>query len=71
MEARKLSAILLLKVNKTDKNDAGGIAEAPRSRLYTSTLQARRIYKYSYGIRLGSISAKKFSSTVIKQVENC
>jgi len=35
MDARKLSPILNLKVNKTDKNDARGIAEALRANLYT------------------------------------
>jgi transposase len=35
MDARKLSPILALKVNKTDKNDARGIAEALRSGIYT------------------------------------
>jgi len=35
MDARKLSPILALKVNKTDKNDARGIAEALRSGMYT------------------------------------
>lgn len=35
MDARKLSPILALKINKTDKNDARGIAEALRSGMYT------------------------------------
>lgn len=35
MDARKLSPILALKVNKTDKNDARGIAEALRAGMYT------------------------------------
>lgn len=35
MDARKLSPILALKVNKTDKNDARGIAEALRCGMYT------------------------------------
>ncbi len=35
MDARTLSPILSLKINKTDKNDARGIAEALRSNLYT------------------------------------
>ncbi|KAG6558855.1 MULTISPECIES: transposase [Candidatus Rhabdochlamydia] len=35
MDARKLRPILALKINKTDKNDARGIAEALRSDLYT------------------------------------
>jgi transposase len=35
MDARKLSPILALKVNKTDKNDARGIAEAIRAGMYT------------------------------------
>jgi len=35
MDARKLSPILSIKVNKTDKNDARGIAEALRSNMYT------------------------------------
>lgn len=35
MDARKLNPILNLKVNKTDKNDARGIAEALRANLYT------------------------------------
>lgn len=35
MDARKLSPILALKVNKTDKNDARGIAEVLRAGMYT------------------------------------
>ena len=35
MDARKLSPILALKINKTDKNDARGIADALRSGMYT------------------------------------
>jgi transposase len=35
MDARKMSAILCLKINKTDKNDARGIAEALRSGMYS------------------------------------
>jgi transposase len=96
MDARKLSPILALKINKTDKNDARGIAEALRAGMYTRVhckpeeainrailLTARRTLveqqtdlKNSvrgllkgYGIRLGSISAKKFSAAVMKQIE--
>jgi len=36
MDARKLSAILSMKINKTDKNDARGIAEALRSKMYSA-----------------------------------
>jgi hypothetical protein len=32
MEARKMAAILATVINKTDKNDARGIAEALRAR---------------------------------------
>lgn len=34
MDARQLSAILSMKINKTDKNDARGIAEALRAKMY-------------------------------------
>lgn len=34
MDARKLSAILSMTINKTDKNDARGIAEALRSKMF-------------------------------------
>jgi transposase len=98
MDARKLSPILALKVNKTDKNDARGIAEALRAGMYTRVhckpeesmnrsilLTARRALVEQqthlkntvrgllkgYGIRLGAISAKKFSAAVIKQMERC
>jgi len=98
MDARKLSPILALKVNKTDKNDARGIAEALRSGMYTRVhckpeesinravlLTSRRALVEqqthlkntvrgllkSYGIRLGAISAKKFSAAVMNQIENC
>jgi transposase len=96
MDARKLSPILALKINKTDKNDARGIAEALRSDMYTRVhckpqesveksilLASRRALinqqtqlkntvrglLKSYGIRLGSVGAKKFSSVVMKQIE--
>lgn len=98
MDARKLSPILALKVNKTDKNDARGIAEALRSGMYTRVhckpeesinrailLASRRALieqqthlkntvrglLKGYGIRLGSISAKKFSVAVMNQIESC
>jgi transposase len=35
MDARKMSTILSIRVNKTDKNDARGIAEALRAGMYT------------------------------------
>lgn len=35
MDARKMSAILSVKVNKTDKNDARGIADALRAGMFT------------------------------------
>lgn len=35
MDARALSPILAIKINKTDKNDARGIAEALRANMYT------------------------------------
>ena len=35
MDSRKMSAILSVRVNKTDKNDARGIADALRTGLYT------------------------------------
>lgn len=96
MDARKLSPILALKINKTDKNDARGIAEALRSGMYTQVhskpeesvnratlLSSRRTLVEQqtclkntvrgllkgYGIRLGSISAKKFAEAVIKRIE--
>ncbi len=98
MDARKLSPILALKVNKTDKNDARGIAEALRSGMYTRVhckpeesinrtilLASRRALVEQqthlkntvrgllkgYGIRLGSVSAKRFSVAVMKQIESC
>lgn len=98
MDARKLSPILALKVNKTDKNDARGIAEALRGGMYTQVhckpeesinrailLTARRALieqqihlkntvrglLKGYGIRLGAISAKKFSTAVMKQIDSC
>jgi len=96
MDARTLSPILALKINKTDKNDARGIAEALRSNMYTRVhckpqesversilLVSRRALinqqtqlkntvrglLKSYGIRLGSVGAKKFSCTVMKYLE--
>lgn len=35
MDARKMSAILSIRVNKTDKNDARGIADALRTNMFT------------------------------------
>ncbi len=58
IDSRKMAAILSIRVNKTDNNDAQGIAEAMRCQMYTevsqksqnaieiSTLmQCRRIYR--------------------------
>ena len=96
MDARRLSPILALKINKTDKNDARGIAEALRAGMYTQVhckpeesinrailLTSRRALVEQqthlkntvrgllkgHGIRLGSISAKKFAGAVMKQLE--
>jgi len=98
MDARKLSPILALKINKTDKNDARGIAEALRAGMYTRVhckpeesvyrgilLTSRRALVEQqthlkntirgmlkgYGIRLGAISAKKFTAAVMKRIETC
>jgi transposase len=98
MDARRLSPILALKINKTDKNDARGIAEALRAGMYTRVhckpeesinrailLTSRRALVEQqthlkntvrgllkgHGIRLGSISAKKFAGAVMKQLEGC
>lgn len=97
IDARKLSPILALKVNKTDKNDARGIAEALRCGMYTQVhckpqesvyrsilLTARRALVEQqthlkntirgvlkgYGIRLGALSAKKFTDAVMKRIED-
>jgi transposase len=91
MDARKMNAILSLKINKTDKNDARGIAEALRSGMFTRVhhkdqeavdrgviLVARRTMVNqrtqlkncvrgllkSYGVRLGSVGASRFSKAV-------
>lgn len=36
MDARKLSALLSMKINKTDKNDARGIADALRTKMFSA-----------------------------------
>jgi transposase len=88
IDSRKMAAILSVTVNKTDKNDARGIADAMRCNHYKEAqvrsdenealsilLNARatlvnsrvglknsiRGYLKSYGIRLGTMSHKKFS----------
>lgn len=97
MDARKLNPILSMKINKTDKNDARGIAEALRSNMYSAVhckptevveksmlLAARKTLVYqqvqlknsvrgflkTFGIRLGSVGAKTFSTTVKKEIES-
>lgn len=93
MDARKLSPILSLKVNKTDKNDARGIASTSKSlpihckpqesvnravllssrkvlvNQQTQLKNSVRGLLKSYGIRLGSVTAKQFSATVMKTLE--
>ena len=96
MDARKLQPILAIKINKTDKNDARGIADALRTNMYTRVhfkpqesveqgifLVARRTLinqqknlkntirglLKTYGINLGSVSAKKFSEVIKKHIE--
>jgi transposase len=91
IDARKMAAILSVTINKTDKNDARGIADAMRCNHYKETrirddndesisilLQSRatlvetrttlkntlRGYLKSYGVRLGTVSHKNFSSRV-------
>lgn len=96
MDARKLNAILSIRINKTDKNDARGIAEALRTKMFNQVqckpvdsiekgvfLTARkslveqqiqlkntvRGLLKTFGVRLGSVGSKKFSSEVIKRLE--
>lgn len=91
IDSRKMAAILSVTINKTDKNDARGIADTMRCNHYKETrirddndesisilLQSRatlinirttlkntlRGYLKSYGIRLGTVSHKDFSSRV-------
>ena len=91
IDSRKMAAILSVTINKTDKNDARGIADAMRCNHYKETrirddndesisilLQSRatlintrttlkntlRGYLKSYGIRLGTVSHKDFSSRI-------
>jgi len=91
IDARKMAAILSVTINKTDKNDARGIADAMRCNHYKETrirddndesisilLRSRamlvetrttlkntlRGYLKSYGIRLGTVSHKDFSSRI-------
>ncbi len=91
IDSRKMAAILSVTVNKTDKNDARGIADAMRCNHYKATqvrndtdeaitillksratlVDSRRILKNTirghlkiYGIRLGTVSNKKFPETV-------
>lgn len=97
MDARKLNPILSMKINKTDKNDARGIAEALRSKMYHAVhckpiemvekgmvLTARKTLVCqqvqlknsvrgllkTFGIRLGSVGAKTFSTVVKSRLEN-
>lgn len=96
MDARKLSAILSMKINKTDKNDARGIAEALRSKMYSAIqckpaeaiekkvlLTARKTLIQqqvqlkntvrgllkTFGLRLGSVGSKTFTTVVKKRIE--
>jgi transposase len=91
IDARKMAAILSVNVNKTDKNDARGIADAMRCNHYKETqtrtdgdealsillqsratlLESRTTLKNTirghlkiYGIRLGTVSHKKFAALV-------
>ena len=67
IDARKMSAILSLRVNKTDKNDARGIAEALRVRMFTRVHEKSR-----EAIDTGMILAAR--RTLINQrtqVKNC
>ena len=91
IDARKMAAILSVTVNKTDKNDARGIADAMRCNHYkevnvrnsfddsvsillksrTTLVNSRRTLKNTirghlknYGIRLGTVSHKKFPESV-------
>jgi transposase len=91
IDARKMAAILSVTVNKTDKNDARGIADAMRCKHYKATqvrsntdeaitillksratlVDSRRTLKNTirghlkiYGIRLGTVSTKKFPDVV-------
>lgn len=101
IESRQMAAIIGLKINKTDKNDARLIAHAMRCNLYkevfhktkgsveigiqmgtrkllidirTKLKNSVRGFLKAYGIRLGSVSHKKFSEEVqksLQDVEEC
>ncbi len=91
IDSRKMAAILSVTVNKTDKNDARGIADAIRCNHYketrvrndideaitillksrTTLVNSRRVLKNTmrghlkiYGIRLGTVSNKRFPESV-------
>lgn len=53
MDARKLNPILACKVNKTDKNDARGIADALRANMYTK-VHCKPVESVERAIMLGS-----------------
>jgi len=54
IDARKMAAVLSVQVNKTDKNDAKGIAEAMRCNLYREVLQ-----KSQMAIDLGTLMGSR------------
>lgn len=53
IDARKMATILSIQINKTDKNDAHGIAEAMRCRLYREVI-AKSQSSIEIGILMGS-----------------
>lgn len=54
IDARKMAAVLSVQVNKTDKNDARGIADAMRCNLYREVLQ-----KSQKAIELGTLMGSR------------
>jgi transposase len=54
IDARKMAAVLSVQVNKTDKNDAKGIADAMRCNLYSEVLQ-----KSQMAIELGTLMGSR------------
>jgi len=74
VETRHMQAVLKAQINKTDRNDARGIAQMMRAGLYrpvhVKTLRSQKLRMRNFGLKVGMVGKVKFEARIKELVEN-
>ena len=74
VETRHMRAALKAQINKTDRNDARGIAQMMRAGLYrpvhVKTVRSQRATLRNFGLKVGMVGTVKFEARIKELVEN-